>query len=774
MKKKFLILVAIAMLCLCVFVGCSRNKEYELSKKGYEQIVNVDSKTNFIALENGKYYLFNKKGKKVFKTGYDNLSFTFYEKFLIASNNGEKGVNILSLNGTVIAASTSERIIFNYEIVYGNKQIHNNQQEYSNHSIYKGIIVIAKNLEGNQLVAYYNGEGSVILDFSEGSYNSKFNLKEKEKEGENSTFEYERNFQCIQFVLKNKEDKQPTVKILNVATGTFIFESDERMIDVSVDDKTDVNIIRYENGDKRVAKIINVNGMVIDTLDIEADTLLHDNGKAIFYLIGNVIKGVIYEDAKLLSFEGKSPEIFNGGLRTKSGDSYKYYDKNGDLKLTTVNILTYDRGLLVDNSTKKVYDSKYNLLFKDYTNFNYVDSKEDSILIKKDGVYQIYKEGKLLKSINATYYSYNFYDNETSSNYVFQSVTNQKTIFYNFLAENEEEVEVEQSIRLDSHTAVVAGKDLIFTSAQNAKFSLGEHDRFRITSQNIVNMRIGYQWRAYFDIITLKIEEEKFGADYDKETGIGEKKTYTKYFVFLIPSDTINPTPMLIYSGYNQVNISTNENGFLVSTVGVKNKKGIQYSDPMLCEDSTVYYKLEVEVKGTSMTYKFIQGENVKLSNCIIISDYLLVENMISVKPSIYTINGKKLVDSIYYVKDIKGNLAIVSFNIPINNNDENFWGIIELTENGYKVKEKLDKKEIQFISDNYYYYKEHKKELPVITLKTFDGSVVAKNVQYIDLLYSNINQDIVNDKIKITLLLDFGKSQYKYLQITVKYSDNP
>ena len=119
MKKKVTIVLAVllvATMAVVILTACNSN----MSKKAYDDIICATEGNNFVASKDGKFYLFNLKGKQL-SPGYDlELSLTDGD-YLLGRNVSSFGYDLLSSDGSVLLQSSADFRISEIEITTDGK-----------------------------------------------------------------------------------------------------------------------------------------------------------------------------------------------------------------------------------------------------------------------------------------------------------------------------------------------------------------------------------------------------------------------------------------------------------------------------------------------------------------------------------------------------------------------------------------------------------------------------------------------------------------------------
>ena len=749
MKKKMMLLIlAIAALVL-ILVGCGE-KNYEVSKKSYDNVMEANVNGTFIASDEGKLYLFKMNGKKVFKTGYDELSF-LENGYLLARNASETGYALLDWSGNVLLSSSATTIITGARVKSVDETTFYSDGSYE----YVGknftyVEVNAVNSAGEELVAYYGVNTALMQNFTEVDKIEIIDAVTEKTYADGSNLVANEVYQGSAILVYG--DSTTSVKIFDGNKNCYYEKS---LTDVSVTEF--YGRFRIHDFVANTVSLVKKDGSLLDVTD--GDFIGEE--KAYFYTVdASGVNVINLEDDSSVTLAGVEANVKGEYLVVTSSDGkYVYYDDTLTQKavisenLSAVYNSAYGIYYYTDNASK-IYDAELrpyvegNNIVKAYGK---TDGKIYAV-IETDTDYYVYFDGVQKKVYSKSTYDYEaslkggifvFVDSETSKNIYFSVVKGEK------LYDEKDSVSFSNidsfpvSYGIDGTDFVIMSEGTVFTYEFNANE----------ISTLLSNIKVGEIY-AYFKFTVT--ETYYLDSFVEGEPYFGETRTETSYLVFLY---SYGSGLTEIYRGYNSVIVSYNKNYLTVSTESSFFKN----------YDSAVMGKLSDKTDVYALRYSYVDNEKVvsyeKLYSHAfsdvtkITEEYMLARKPYSDKQAIYAVNGKMLVDAKYYIKGIAGDRAIVSLS-----NVSGSYGVIQLTSKGYKVKEDLNKYSIEFIGD-FYCYSEIKNGIEVYTYKTLDGDKVINKVIATANVGKVCGEFLVNDgKAYGFTLLDNGKDGWKVL----------
>ena len=750
MKKKIMLLIlAIAALVL-ILVGCGE-KNYEVSKKSYDNVMEANVNGTFIASDEGKLYLFKMNGKKVFKTGYDELSF-LENGYLLARNASDVGYTLLDWSGNVLLSSSVETIITGATVnsVDETTYLSDGTTGYFG-SYFTYVTVNAVNAQGDALVAYYGVNTALMQNFTEVDKIEIIDAVTEKTYVDGSNLVANEVYQGSAILVYG--DSTTSVKIFDGNKNCYYEKS-----------LTDASVTAFygrffiQDAVANTVSLVKKDGSLLDVTD--AKDFIGEE-KAYYYTVdASGVNVINLEDDSSVTLAGVEANVKGEYLVVTSSDGkYVYYDDTLTQKavisenLSAVYNSAYGIYYYTDNASK-IYDAELrpyvegNNIVKAYGK---TDGKIYAV-IETDTDYYVYFDGVQKKVYSKSTYDYEdslkggifvFVDSETSKNIYFSVVKGEE--LYNekdsVSFSNIDSFPV--SYGIDGTDFVIMSEGTVFTYEFNANE----------ISTLLSYTKVGESY-AYFKFTVT--ETYYLDSFVEGEPYFGETRTETSYLVFLYsPGSGLTE----IYRGYNSVIVSHDTNYLTVSTE----------SSFFKSYDSAVMSKLSDRTDVYALRYSYVDNEKVvsyeKLYSHAfsdvtkITEEYMWARKPYSDKQAIYAVNGKMLVDAKYYIEDISGDRAIVSLSdVPGS------YGVIQLTSKGYKVKEDLNKYSIKFIGD-FYCYSEIKNGIEVYTYKTLDGDKVINKV----IATANVGKVCgafsVNDgKAYVFILLDNGKDGWKVL----------
>ena len=749
-----LLILAIAALVL-ILVGCGE-KNYEVSKKSYDNVTEANVNGTFIASDEGKLYLFKMNGKKVFKTGYDELSF-LENGYLLARNASDVGYTLLDWSGNVLLSSSVETIITGATVnsVDETTYLSDGTTGYSG-SYFTYVTVNAVNAQGDALVAYYGVNTALMQNFTEVDKIEIIDAVTEETYADGSNLVANEVYQGSAILVYG--DSTTAVKIFDGNKNCYYEKS---LTDVTVSSLYGRFFI--QDGVANTVSLVKKDGSLLDVTD--AGDFIGEE-KAYFYTVdASGVNVVNLADDSSVTLAGTDASVKGDYLVvTDSEWKYVYYDD------------TLTQKAVIGANFRAVYNSAYGIYYytdgatvicdgelrpyaTGFTTVRYYGESDGKIyaVVENDSDYNVYCDGELKQIFSKSAYSYNSFVNDGVFAFT-DSATSLKTYYS----------------AVDGQTVYTESEGVSFSNIDSFPVSYGtDGTDFVIMSEGKVftyefnaneistllsNTKVGESY-AYFKFTVT--ETYYLDSFVEGEPYFGETRTETSYLVFLYsPGSGLTE----IYSGYNSVIVSHNTNYLIVSTESSFFKN----------YDSAVMGKLSDKTDVYALRYSYVDNEKVvsyeKLYSHAfsdvtkITEEYMLARKPYSDKQAIYAVNGKMLVDAKYYIKNIAGDRAIVSLSgVPGS------YGVIQLTSKGYKVKEDLNKYSIKFIGD-FYCYSEIKNGIEVYTYKTLDGDKVINKVIATADVGKVCGAFSVNDgKAYGFILLDNGKDGWKVLFVKTR-----
>lgn len=748
-----LLILAIAALVL-ILVGCGE-KNYEVSKKSYDNVLEANVNGTFIASDEGKLYLFKMNGKKVFKTGYDELSF-LDNGYLLARNASETGYALLDWSGNVLLSSSATTIITGARVKSVDETTFYSDGSYE----YVGknftyVEVNAVNSAGEELVAYYGVNTALMQNFTEVDKIEIIDAVSEEIYTDGDLLKRNKVFDGVAILVSG--DSTTAVKIFDGNKNCY-YEKSFSNVEVSALEGRFLITDMTEN----TVSLVKRDGTLYD---VSAAEDFYSENNSYLYTVGeNAVTVIDLVDDSTITLPGTAASKKGEYLVVTSSDGkYVYYDDTLTQKaaisenLSAINNGSFGIYYYTDNSTV-VYDAELRPYDTGFTTVRYYGETDGKIyaVLENDSDYKVYYDGELKQTFSKSTFTYN---NSVKSG-VF-SIT-------------------ENAVGKKTYYSAVEGK-IVYTEKDGVSFS--NIDSFPVSrgidGTDFVIMSEGkvltYEFNANeistllslakvgdsYAYFTFEITEKYYLDSFvEGEPYFGETRTETSYLVFLYsPGSGLTE----LYKGYNSVIVSHDTNYLAVSTE----------SSFFKSYDSAVMSKLSDRTDVYALRYSYVDNEKVvsyeklyshAFSDVTEITEgYMLVRKPYSDKQAIYAVNGKMLVDAKYYIEDISGDRAIVSLSdVPGS------YGVIQLTSKGYKVKEDLNKYSIEFIGD-FYCYSEIKDGIEVYTYKTLDGDKVINKVIAKKNVYACGAFSINGGRGYGFILLDNGKDGWKVLFVKTR-----
>lgn len=744
-----LLILAIAALVL-ILVGCGE-KNYEVSKKSYDNVMEANVNGTFIASDEGKLYLFKMNGKKVFKTGYDELSF-LENGYLLARNASDVGYTLLDWSGNVLLSSSVETIITGATVnsVDETTYLSDGTTGYFG-SYFTYVTVNAVNAQGDALVAYYGVNTALMQNFTEVDKIEIIDAVTEKTYADGSNLVANEVYQGSAILVYG--DSTTSVKIFDGNKNCYYEKS---LTDVTVSSLYGRFFI--QDGVANTVSLVKKDGSLLDVTD--AGDFIGEE-KAYFYTVdASGVNVVNLADDSSVTLAGTDASVKGDYLVvTDSEWKYVYYDD------------TLTQKAVIGANFRAVYNSAYGIYYytdgatvicdgelrpyaTGFTTVRYYGESDGKIyaVVENDSDYNVYCDGELKQIFSKSAYSYNSFVNDGVFAFT-DSATSLKT-YYSAVDGQTVYTESEgvSFSNIDSFPVSYGTDGTDFVIMSEGKVFTYEFNANEISTLLSI-AKVGDSY-AYF---TFKITENYYLDPFvEGEPYFGETRTETSYLVFLYsPGSGLTE----IYRGYNSVIVSHDTNYLTVSTE----------SSFFKSYDSAVMSKLSDKTDVYALRYSYVDNEKVvsyeKLYSHAfsdvtkITEEYMWARKPYSDKQAIYAVNGKMLVDAKYYIEDISGDRAIVSLSdVPGS------YGVIQLTSKGYKVKEDLNKYSIKFIGD-FYCYSEIKNGIEVYTYKTLDGDKVINKVIATENVGKVCGAFSVNDgKVYGFILLDNGKDGWKVL----------
>ena len=772
MKKKSFILiavVAIVAVMLFVLVGCG-DKGYELSKKTYDNVIAATDGTCFIADEDGLLYLFNQKGKKVFKQGYEELKFVS-NGYLLAKNSGDFGYTFLTTDGKNIMGSESDTRIIDvkfsteFNTTVGIDSIVSVTNAGSLATI---KTVSASGLEKDYLY-FTNSSSSPINVMGADVVPNVVETREVVDNTVVTTTKLESvavvkyGFQTDDGVITRHDVQNITIY---AADGSTIHKADSQSGKtlVLIDDYLEYNRFVYYYQDKTTYETTayiaprTASGSRIEVKGEQPGIFVGENKGYILIDDNNGNTLVINNDTdETTSVAGPAAQIgkFLAVYNEQTGKC-TYYNENLSVVLSNT-VLDEENGLYVADDGK-VYDG----------NLNYIDENVEAIyggevkgvmyavVLKVENYdssnYKIYKDGTYTNAHydgrltpNAIANGISFRDNTGSSDayYVYSFVKGKQTISTSMSGDN---------------YPVTVFDDLYYTQKDGdvriyrGSSSSTSFDRSATTRYSVSGMpAVTYYGKGN----VMKVAKITVTKTVDSDNEI-KTSNIVLYYANIGGGDTF-----LLYDGGNGLEFSQNGKYVVVST-----EKPTDYNEKS--KDSfTVIYTIEYayDKDGNITVASYTEKKIDNLSDATIMGDYLVVTPSYTDKQAIYNLDGKMLVSAKYYVDKIAGNLAKVHFS------DNDLYGIIELTKKGYKVKEDVKKYDVELFNGFYWYKEVAKDGIAYTTIKTSDGKKIADKITTFEGIQYVSGNVVENGKATAAVRIDQGKG-WKVLFIKIDMKD--
>lgn len=801
MKKKIILLTITIIILACILTACG-TKSISTAKKNHDSI-NASSVDTYVALDEGKYYLFKtKNSKKVFKTGYDSLSYIGAKvrlnmknessAFLLAYNSGDAGFSVINQEGDVLISST-------FDMKITNAVLHQNisfEEDCKPVFEQKAILINFhndKNQERSALFSlngkaiYYDKNGIVDLKYIDSKDYSQTldyavattlgtieNINDTESKIEifNNKLEsvYTKNFS--KEIIFSSQSVSEKYYILNYKNKTYdqsgVLIKSENKVDVVTGNKSYTDYTSFES---RVTKEgSNEESCLLASLNSET-------GITTYTLINYPDFSYTFNNSYSLS---------NGRIRLSDGNG-KYNVLNYDFapiisgvdifqsnfysKESEGTLTIYNQSGQVLLSTPSVNNISSSRFFEKGSAYEYFSINDGANVI-----YKFFKDGALAKEYGKDYI---LWDNAEEYKLFSKTVDGTKQFYcYNFITGTETQIpslNESPDFAVDSSVSVLGknakfytlkdSKEIVFYKGISAKITPYEGDNIPgyAAGTQYMNMSITdfiYKNKIFY-ILNLSYKILIKENDIYRETG------ETLYAYYLIKDTGKSAELELIYKGYNAIRYDANSsyNIFIASTIdyfadiyydSAEWNYIMKYQNSSNLSDMTIVYDIIYDFDKNTISLNKIA--EIKESNAVIAtSNYIIINDFRNInerKNSVYTYDGKLVLASKYNISDIEGNLAEVNIG--------NKAGVYNLKKG--KFIEDIIYDNVTLFCDDIYIIEQIKQNGSIYTIKNSKGKKVVENIIEINYIDSDI--DYEKSTRCIYFAINTGKNQVKLITL--------
>lgn len=746
MKRKLLLFAAAAAVLVLVLAGCG-DKGYEVSKKGYDNVVAVNDDMQFIADEDGKLYLFKQNGKKVFKTGYDELEM-LANGYLLARNDGDYGYALLDNGGNPLVSSSDAARITDVSL-YGDsvETTETGGREINVSYYYKIAVIEAYDPDMQPLTAVFGIGKGMLADFhadADMTVLTAYSESDDFGDGyENGGFTYRDTYKGLAAVIADGENK--AVRVFD-GDNNAVYEGSGAF------DNVYSRYGRFFIEEDGATGMVGLNGQ-LKTVTGAGSFVGADS----YYLVlqeGSAVRLINTSDDAERTIAGTDAAPSGEYLAVLAPDgSYGYYDRNLELKLTVAEPLTSYNGKAFYNSANGIaYDAKLNFLcdVEGTVGIVYADIVKGTACVAAEtaGEYLLFRDGE---RVGAYPSSYGF--SATGDMVYFTDGTGARK-YFDFVGGRE-------LVSVSTPVSAVGGAPGVYYATEDTRIRIFADSAYEIDFGGD-SLRISFgtlsvaSGTGAVTVVEIAADVTHYlDARSGESSYSGRQKTERQYAYFAYSRAS---GLFQIYRGYNRMSFSSDGDYFVASTIS---PYVMNYADHSRCADETVVFKPAAVYAGGTVTVEYERQYTLGFSDAKVMGGYLLVGNGYSEKHAIYTIDGgRMLVDAKFAVHQIVGNRAVVSFS------DSGLYGMIELKNKGYKLVEDVNKKDIAFIGD-FYCYVEVKDGISKMTLKDGNGKKIINKVVRLETVGFVTDTPVVDGKTTEAFIADNGKNGWKVIFLT-------
>ena len=773
MKKNVLLLLIVAVVSLFYLSACTNN--YDVSKNGHDDILD-SSKQEYIAVDDGKFYLYSIDKTKKLVGGYDHLEFLddTNEKFLLAYNDGDYGYSILDNDGNTLITSDKDIKIKGANLIYEITLDKESKYSYE----YYGFVVHFVNSYGNSSTALYHLDGKAAF------------LTQSCQAEVLTTSHSDNAFSIIYIYFTSYDDsgkitsRKVIDKNLNVI-HQLEFDKYKEFIS-SQSFTTSIGYIVYsqkefdENDNEIASKVyydIYCNNAVFAAFESVSRLSTFGNGNALFAKKSN--KFTLFDESGAVREFDSPATVENNNIKV-GNDLVDIYRYDGEFLLEGVRqgIGSYvkqdgDKVALYSYEGKEL--SLYNLNeikraeTKRYVNLNTISEVVKHTDTQDKNIYKFFLDGALTKEYDASY----TYVSDQNGVYIFTTKKNGVVDFYyyyNVHSGTEFIIKAQQ----DGTNGAEFNKVLdynYYTEKHSKDISFYENAVKKITPYTGPYIP-GYACKGGYFSIThqslnpLKMVVLKLEFDIYKIRKVNLMDTYInlneRWYAYYAITDTgKSANIMYIYSGLSKMTIDYNSDYNLMcfSTIDRYVDKELYIATNKL-DNKTLTFSVAQSKIGDRITLTKIS--EIKSSNLGIFDNTYLVgiDYNNDKRNFVYTIYGRKVLDTKYYIKDIKDSLAIINF---IGPNKNNSFGVFDLTQN--KVIKECNNFDIILLGGGCYAIAKMGKTGIVYEIRDYKSRLIKNNVISIEYIKQRVDTFTLEKCYYYKIYLN--KKGYKLIKFT-------
>lgn len=796
--KKRIVLTAMIMTVVALILlltGCG--KDYKVTKKGHDVIVDASDEV-YIAFDDGKSYIYSlKNSKKLTKKGFDTIRFLQTnsavfraDNYFLAYNTGDLGYSVINKKGDQLIVSTADMkidsAVLAYNISYDGETPVPEE---------KFIFVNFRNGENQAKNAVFRTDGTAVF------YDKNGNVEVIYVDGENDARLIGYVIGITYGTVDNVDNKVVRFEVFDGnLTSIYTQDFDKNVVYVSKTGNSDFFYVRYRK---------TANNVTDDFVDVFA------GGKA--YTGYTTMRDTLYNEksqivAYVLSTYNRETQAITYSIVNKNGvartfaDQYVVYENNIHTGTSggRINVMNYEGATIlsdvtlngyvyssVSGGTQSVYDLAGRKLFdtaatttvesfrplNDYKSIIYCVLTDT----ENNKTYKYFNNGILKKEYGPSY----TYERMTGEAMIFSTKNGQgqkdNLYTYNLSSDAENIIpstsggEIEAEItgnlmirtgRSASYYVTKESASMVFYSGISATITPYKGDKvpsysvqggtfsFTMYSRTYSSTTFYYFSLTYQALEKIPVE----GTDAFSYEPTGE----TLYAYYLIDSGAVGANLIELYSGYNSANVymSGDFEIVLVSTIDKFADEAVwgAYGSFENLQDLTIVYSAALD--ENSQRISLTDSSSFAASNVVIMTDKYLRRQDYSVpdtRHSVYTYDGKLVLNTKYDVTNIEGDLARVALGMVS--------GIFDLRKG--KLLEEVRYNNVNLINGNLYAVGVIKENGMLSTLKDSKGRTIAEDC--ITYEYLNRTFDYANSTVTDYYSIYFGKDQFKLMAVTYK-----
>lgn len=764
--RKFFIIIFL-LLFLFALTSCAE-KTFSISKKSFDFIFDASAK-NFIASENGEYFLCETYSGKRISRGFQKLEYisNFCGNFLLAYDNGE--LSVMDYKGEKIIEKSQDMTIINADIIIN--------KEYSEE---KNLLVKPKAILINFIGEYgflgnalYNLSGDIILVNPLGTIEIRY-LTATDGNSKVSYFihkVYEWNGEIKEISVLDDNFNNVYNKKFNKSINFISAEFNSAEFGYAVYDVKEFNENGEEISSKRNYDIIS-NRHTYEGF-ISLSSIPDEHGVTGGYLVGNnEDKYSIYSSNGIIKDLSQKAIVEKGNIKvyTDNSNLFDIYRYNGNLLLNSVSVKgnNYLKGNDFDTicyslSGAELFSYKANEI-KSFTSTRLTNNSLTAEIIKftdysDNNYYKFFLDDLFKKEYRNEYY----YLNQNNGIYTFYTKNDvgepDRYFLYNAYMGQEfsyEEGKAKNgSIYLYDYYTLENSHNIFFYN--NLSAVLTPYSGDGIPGYAYKHGYYLFTYRQYKDFTIICIEFDTYDREKIKNSMPAAYKYINKnqraYAYYIVKGKGKNAETELVYQGYNKMNFNYLEKYRLLIFSTIDYFNGGIYPSFDKLSDKTIIIKVEND-DGNNL---FIRKADIPVSNVSLYNEeYLIgVDYKKESKNFICSLSGEIVLEAKYYVNEIRGNLALVT-NSKLGINGS--FGIYDFKTQ--KLIEDCNNNSIVLLGANFY----------VITYNKINGKeyvvkdVFGKKIKIRDIKLVRIVYDYENRKTLYYYAINTGNNKIKML----------